>query len=114
MTALGEYLLSCLFFVFFALVEFAIVLKYKRKADATADDKNEVEPFLKPSDEDKDKAEDLKKKKGKCDWFKKQCENFKNLSDPLKFSDAMDEIAQILFILAFILFNIIYWTIYSS
>ncbi len=91
-TNLGEYLLSCLFFVFAALLEFAFVLKQKRIADL----KSPILPLQSEND------------KSGCslDATIKQ----QQYQDSEKFSAKIDVLAQVIFAIAFALFNLVYWT----
>ena len=108
-TLLGEYLLAYIFFVFAALLEFALVLKYKRRADLKMsvlpvnikEDtvvKQEWSDKLRTWNDVTDKLNVIKTNKRK-----------KNV-DPERFSSKVDSIAQVLFAVAVILYNCVYFT----
>ena len=125
-TALGIYLLTCLFFVTLAIMEFAFLLHLKYSAQ------NEVETFptgIKPKrkmlgllDLTKKKPANFEVNYGNRHTFVYQDNNdpieveVKTKSNPRKTfiqkANKIDQIALIVFNCSFLLFNLIYWEYY--
>ncbi len=119
MTALGVYLLACLFFVFSAMIEFAIVLKHKRIFDLKASLGKEETQTRMMSVSPMEAIVEKKKQQQMPKTRRRRAINvFKSLMarlrDPLQFAHTIDKIAQIVFALAFALFNLIYWVHFTN
>ncbi len=103
-TSLGEFLLTCLFFVFAALLEFALVLKQKRSADLKQKlQANNARTIKVAPAETSDKQDS-----GPLDAIGEVLQ-LHYLEDSESFSSRIDIVASVIFALAFLVFNVVYW-----